>query len=102
MQANEAHVSPPSLTDPKMCVDGGIARCARQVLVLPVRNVLVCAGITVLLGQPKVNDVHQVAFLAESHQEVVRLYISMDEVLGMDVLNATYLERKGGRVVKQC
>lgn len=80
------------LTNSKMCIDGGIACCASQVLVLPVRNVLVCAGITVLLGQAKVNDVNQVALLAKPHQEVVRLYISMDEVLGVNVLNTAYLE----------
>lgn len=55
------------LTDSKMCVYGGIACRARQVLVLPVRDVLVCAGITVLFGQAKVNDVHQVTLLAKPH-----------------------------------
>lgn len=55
------------LTDSQMCVDGGISRCARQVLVLPVRDVLMCAGITVLFGQAKVNDIYQVAFLAKPH-----------------------------------
>lgn len=81
-----------SLTNTKMCVNRGVARCASQVLVLPVRDVLVCAGITVLLGQSKVNDVHQVALLPKPHQEVVRLDIPMDEILGVDVLNATYLK----------
>lgn len=74
-----------------MCVYRGVARCARQILVLPVRDVLVCAGITVLFGQAKVNDVDQVSLLAQPHQEVVRLDISMDEILGVDVLDATYL-----------
>lgn len=55
------------LTDSKMCVYGGISCCARQVLVLPVRDMLVCAGITVLFGQAKVNDVHQVTLLAKPH-----------------------------------
>lgn len=55
------------LTNSKMCVDGGVARRAGQVLVLPVWDVLVCAGIAVLLGQTKVNDVDQVPLLAESH-----------------------------------
>lgn len=55
------------LTDSKMCVDGGVARRTSQVLVLSVRDVLVCAGITVLFGQAKVNDVHQVTLLAKPH-----------------------------------
>lgn len=69
------------LTNSEMCVYGGVAGRARQVLVLPVRDVLVCAGITVLFGQTKVNDVHQVALLSKPHQEVVGLDISMDEIL---------------------
>lgn len=55
------------LTNSKMCVDGGVAGCASQVLVLPVRDVLVCAGVAVLFGQAKVDDVHQVALLAKPH-----------------------------------
>lgn len=82
------------LTDSKVSVDGGIACRARQVLVLPVRNVLVCSGVAVLLGQSKVNDVHQVTLLTKPHQEVVRLDISMDKILGVDVLNATYLKKE--------
>ncbi len=75
-----------------MCVDGGVACCASQVLVLPVRDVLVRAGITVLFGQAEVNDVHQVTLLAKPHQEVVRLDIPVDEILGVNVLNATNLK----------
>lgn len=79
------------LTNSKVCVYGGIACRASQVLVLPVGDVLVCAGIAVLFGQAKVNDVHQVTLLAKPHKEVVRLNISMDEILRVDVLNATDL-----------
>lgn len=79
------------LTNSKMCVDGGVARRAGQVLVLPVRDVLVCASIAVLFGQAKVNDVHQVPLLAKPHEEVVRLHIPMDEILGVNVLNTAYL-----------
>lgn len=50
-----------------MRVDGGVACCASQVLVLPVRDVLVCAGITVLFSQAKVYDVNQVTLLAKPH-----------------------------------
>lgn len=79
-----------------MGVDGCVACSARQVLVLPVGDVLVCAGVSVLLGQAKVDDVHQVALLPQPHEEVVGLDIAMDEVLGVDVLDATDLERTEG------
>lgn len=55
------------LTNSQMCVDGGVASCASQVLVLPVRDVLVCAGITVLLSKAKIYDVNQVTLLAKPH-----------------------------------
>lgn len=74
-----------------MCVDRGVACSASQVLVLAVGDVLVCASITIFLCQAEVDDVHQVALLAQSHQEVIRLHISVDEVLGVNVLNATDL-----------
>lgn len=71
-----------------MGVDRGVAGGASKVLILTVGDVLVRSGITVFLGQAKVDDVDQVALLAEPHQEVVRLHVSVDEVLGVDVLNA--------------
>lgn len=79
------------LTNSKVCVYGGIACRASQVLVLPVGDVLVCSGIAVLFGKAKVNDVHQVTLLAKPHKEVVRLDVSMDEILRVDVLDATDL-----------
>lgn len=75
-----------------MGVDRGIAGSAGQVLVFPVGDVLVCAGIAVLLGQAEVNDVHQVALLPQAHEEVVRLHVPVDEVLGVDVLDAADLK----------
>ena len=78
-----------------MCVYGGVAGCASQVLVLAVGDVLMRAGVTVFLGQAEVDDVDQVALLAQSHQEIVWLHISVDEVLGVDVFNAADL-RGGG------
>ena len=74
-----------------MGIDGGVAGSASQVLVFPVGDVLVGAGVPVLLGQAKVNDVHQVALLPQPHEEVVRLDVPVDEVLGVDVLNAADL-----------
>jgi hypothetical protein len=69
-------------------VDGGITSSTSQVLVLPVRDVEVSLGVTVLLGETEIDNVDLVATLADAHEEVVRLDITVDEGLGMDVLNA--------------
>ena len=45
-------------------------------------------GVTVLLSQTKVNDVDLVAALANAHEEVVGLNITVNERLGVDVLDA--------------
>lgn len=82
-----------------MCVDGGVARGAGQVFVLSVGDVLMCAGVAVLLSQAEVYDVDQVALLSEPHEEVVGLHVPVDEVLGVDVLDATDLRRTGDRFV---
>lgn len=41
-----------------MSVDAGVARGASQVLVFPVRNVLVGSGVSILLRETEVDDVH--------------------------------------------
>lgn len=81
------------LTDAQMGVDGGVAGGAGEVLVLTVGDVLVRSCIAVLLGQAEVDDVDQVALLAEPHQKVVGLDVSVNEVLGVDVLNPTDLQQ---------
>jgi len=64
-----------------MRIDAGVSCSARQVLVLAVRYMLVCFRVAVLLCQSEVDDVHKVTLLAETHQKIVRLYITMDKVL---------------------
>ena len=81
-------------TNAQMRVDAGVSGCPREILVFPVGNVLMRTGITILLGQAKVNDVDQVPFLPQAHEKVVRFDITMDEVLGMDILNSTDLQRR--------
>lgn len=73
-----------------MSVDGGVARRACQVFVLPVRDVAVRARVPELLGQAKVNDVDEVAALAQAHQEVVRLDVPVNKVATVDVVDAGY------------
>jgi len=68
-----------------MGVDGSVTSSARQVLVLTVWDVEVSLGVTVLLGKTKVDNVDLVATLANAHEEVVGLDISVDKRLGVDV-----------------
>jgi hypothetical protein len=44
--------------------------------------------VTILLGQTEVDDIDLVAALANAHEEVVGLDITVDERLGVDVLDA--------------
>lgn len=41
------------------------------------------------LGQTEVNRVYYIPFLTHTHQEVLRLDVAMDDVLGMDILDPT-------------
>jgi hypothetical protein len=52
-----------------------------------------CSRISELLRQPEIDGVHQVALLAQAHQEVVRLDVSMNEILSVDELDTTYLKK---------
>lgn len=70
-----------------MGVDRSVTSSTRQVLVLSVRDVEVGLGVPVLLGQTEIDNVDLVAALANTHQEVVRLDITVDKGLGVDVLD---------------
>ena len=70
-----------------MSVDGCITGSSRQVLVLTVWNVEVSLRVTVFLCQSKVDDIDLISTLANSHQEVVRLDITVDERFGVDILD---------------
>src|SRR5689334_6030145 len=76
------------LTDTQMRVDRCITSGASQVLVLAVWNVQMSLGVTVLLCKTEIDDVDLVSALANPHQEVVGLDITVDEIAGMDILNA--------------
>ena len=56
--AERLHVVSPTLLYAQVGVDAGVAGCPRQVLVLPVRDVLTRPVVSVLLRQPKVNEEH--------------------------------------------
>lgn len=52
------------------------------------------------MGLPKCVQCHYlVGTLAQTHQEVVRLDVSMDEALGVDILDAGQLQGHTGRFV---
>lgn len=86
--AQRLHVITTGLLDTQVSVDTGVTSGTSQVLVLTVRNVEVSLGVTVLLGQTKVDNVDLVSTLADTHKEVVGLDVTVDEGLGVDVLDA--------------
>lgn len=74
-------------TDSQVSVDWGITSGTCQVLVLTVWDVEVSLGVTILLGQTEIDDVDLVTTLTNAHKEVVGLDITVDEGLGVDVLD---------------
>lgn len=62
-----------------MGVDTSVSGCACQVLVLSVWNVEVGLGVSVLLSQAEIDDIDLVASLANTHQEIVWLDVSVNE-----------------------
>ena len=70
-----------------MGVDRSITGSTRQVLVLSVWDVEMGLWVTVLLGQTEIDHVDLVATLSNAHEEVVGLDITVDERLGVDVLD---------------
>lgn len=71
-----------------MRVDAGIAGRSGQVLVLTVRDVEVSLWVTILLRQAKINYIDLISTLANAHEEIVRLDVTVDERLGMDIFDA--------------
>lgn len=77
--AERLHVIATRLLNTEMGVDRSITRGTREVLVLSVRDVEVSLGIAVLLGETEIDHVDLVTTLANAHQEVVGLDITVDE-----------------------
>mmetsp|Transcript_20117 Transcript_20117/g.64156 ORF Transcript_20117/g.64156 Transcript_20117/m.64156 type:complete len:309 (+) Transcript_20117:718-1644(+) len=70
----------PTLLFAQVVVDARVARGAGEALVLTERDVHVRLGVAVPLGQAEVDHKHPASVLADAHEEVVWLDISMDEV----------------------
>jgi hypothetical protein len=76
------------LADTQVSIDGCITGSASQVLILTVRDMEVSLRVTVLLGETEIDDIDLISALADAHEEVIRFDITVDERLGMNVLNA--------------
>ncbi len=63
-----------------MCVYGGIAGRACQILAITIRNMLTRLRVSEALGQAKVDHIHIVLLLSNADQEVVRFDVSVQEV----------------------
>lgn len=70
---------------------------------LPVGNVFFGFWVNVLLGQSKVYDVNDVLLLIAlpPNEEVLRLDIPVDEVLGMHILHPRDLQNDQGNVTRE-
>lgn len=88
--AQRLHVVTTGLLDTEVGVDTGVTGSTSEVLVLTVGDVEVGLGIPVLLGQTEIDHVDLVATLADTHEEIVGLDITVDERLGVDVLDSGY------------
>ena len=86
--ADGLHIVSPGLLDANVSVDRGISGRARKRLVISVWNMLARLGILVALAQTKVDQVDRALFVADAHQEIVRLHIAMDEVVRVHELEA--------------
>lgn len=71
-----------------MRVDRRITSSASQVLVLTIRDVQVSLRVAIFLGQTEIDDVDLIATFTNTHQEVVGLDVTMDEVSGVNVFHS--------------
>lgn len=74
------------MLDAEVGVDGGVAGGAGEVLALAVGDVLAIA-LDVAFGEPEVDDEDLVGGLVEPDAEVVGLYVAVDEVAVVHVLD---------------
>ena len=78
-----------------MRIETGISSRTRQLLIVLEWNVTAIPWVLVPLGQSKVNYVDDVLLFAQANQEVVGLYVSMQESALVDELNALdHLDRQ--------
>jgi hypothetical protein len=73
------------LLDAQMGVDGRGSRRSGQVFVFSIRDVKMGLRVSELLRKTEINDIGLMATLANSHEEIVGLDISMNEISGVDI-----------------
>jgi len=71
-----------------MGIDRSVPSGTSQVLVLPVWNVEMSLGVSVLLGETEINDIDLIASLSDTHEEIVGLDISVNKVSRVNVLDS--------------
>ena len=67
---------------------------------LPVWNVLVSRSVTIFLGKAKINNIDLISTPPQTHQKIIRLYVSMEERLRMNKLNTIYLGTKDSTFIR--
>ena len=73
-----------------MSCNGGISGSSSQIFAVLVRN-MIALTIHVTLSETKINNVDSVARrLSRSDKEVIRLYIAMNNSLGVDLLEMVH------------
>lgn len=79
-----------------MRIDAHISSSSSQALVFSVRDVFLGLWVDVFFCQTKVYDVDGVLPFGarSSHQEVLRLHVSIDQASCVDKLHTSYLQRK--------
>ena len=71
-----------------MRIDTGITRSASKRFIIPIRNMLVRFSVPVALSEAEVYQMNQRGPLANPNQEIVGLYVSVDEVFRMNIFDA--------------
>lgn len=76
------------LLNTQMSIDRGVPGGTSQVLVLPVRDVQVSLGVSVLFGQTEINHIDLIASFPNAHEEIVWLDVSVDKVSRVNVFDS--------------
>lgn len=79
--ANRLQIVSATLLYAEMSIDRGISGCSCKILVFFVRNMLMRFGITILFAESEVDEMSNMALFSQSHQEVLRLNVTVDVVL---------------------
>jgi hypothetical protein len=76
------------LLNTQMSIDRSVPSGTSQVLVLPVGDMQVSLGVSVLLGQTEINDIDLIASFPNAHEEIVGFDISVDKVSRVNVFDS--------------